>query len=225
MSGSKLTPSVEDYLKAVFRLSSDGGLAATSEVALALGLRPPSASAMLRRLANEGLVTVTPYQGAQLTPVGRQAALRIIRRHRIIELYLTRFLGYQWDAVHDEAERLEHAVSNLLIERMAAALGDPRYDPHGHPIPTADGEVEAAALVPLVEAPVGAELVLDRVETQEPGLLRFLTAQGLVLGTPFQVVGREPMAGVTSVVLAESGVRREVGSTLANSLLCREVAP
>src|SRR5437867_8645966 len=147
-----LTRSVEDYLKAIYHLSSQGGFAATSDIAAMLDVSPPSVSGMVKRLSEMGLIEHVPYRGVQLTSQGRRAALRMIRRHRVLELYLTRTLGYDWDNVHNEAERLEHAVSDELIERMAAALGDPHYDPHGAPIPTAAGEIEETDLTSLADA-------------------------------------------------------------------------
>src|SRR6267378_4404361 len=137
-----LTRSVEDYLKAIYHLSSQGGFASTSDIAAMLEVSPPSVSGMVKRLSEAGLIEHVPYRGVQLTSQGRRAALRMIRRHRLLEVYLTERLGYDWDGVHDEADRLEHAVSDELIERMAAALGQPRYDPHGEPIPTAAGDIE-----------------------------------------------------------------------------------
>src|SRR2546427_10143772 len=130
-----LTRSVEDYLKSVFHLTSQGGFATTSDIAEMLDVAPPSVSGMMKRLSETGLIEHVPYRGVQLTPQGRRAALQMIRRHRILESYLTSRLGYDWGDVHVEAERLEHAVSEKLIERMADALGEPRYDPHGAPIP------------------------------------------------------------------------------------------
>ena len=155
----------------------------------------------------------------QLTAQGRRAALQMIRRHRILEVYLTQQLGYDWGDVHGEAERLEHAVSDELIERMAGALGDPRYDPHGEPIPTAAGEIEEPELVTLAEAAVGAELVLREVATQDPARLRYFAEQGLMPGARLVVTGRQPFNGPTS---ARLGVEtRVVGQELATLLLCR----
>src|SRR6059036_2029883 len=169
-----LTRSVEDYLKAIYHLSSQGGFAATSDIAALLEVAPPSVSGMVKRLSETGLIEHVPYRGVQLTAQGRRAALRMIRRHRVLEVYLTQHLGYDWDGVHDEAERLEHAVSDELIERMAGALGDPHYDPHGAPIPTAAGEIEEAELVTLADDAVGATLLLRQVGDENPDRLRYL---------------------------------------------------
>src|SRR5213080_4836605 len=147
-----LTRSFEDYLKAIYHLSNQGGFAATSDIAAMLEVAPPSVSGMVKRLSEAGLIEHVPYRGVQLTAQGRRAALRMIRRHRILELYLTQQLGYDWGGVHSEAERLEHAVSDELIDRMAGALGNPQYDPHGDPIPTATGEIEEGERLALAHA-------------------------------------------------------------------------
>lgn len=217
----ELTRSVEDYLKAIYRLSAQGGFASTSDIAGLLDLSAPSVSGMVKRLSEMGLIEHVPYRGVQLTRQGRRAALRMIRRHRVLELYLTRQLQYNWDDVHDEAERLEHAVSDDLIERMAAALGDPRYDPHGDPIPTAAGDIEETELVSLSEAAVGKELELRQVGTQDPSRLRYFAEQGLVPGVRVLVTDRQPFNGPTTILLPVSGTARVVGRELAQQLWCR----
>jgi len=217
-----LTRSVEDYLKVIYHLSSQGGFAATSDIAASLEVSPPSVSGMVKRLSEAGLIEHVPYRGVQLTHQGRRAALKMIRRHRVLEVYLTQQLGYDWDGVHDEAERLEHAVSDELIERMAGALGDPRYDPHGAPIPTAAGEIEEADLAALADARVGAVLELRQVGTEDPARLRYLAEQGLVPGVILTVTDRQPFNGPTTVAL-EAGTR-VVGRELAQLLWCREAA-
>ena len=217
-----LTRSVEDYLKVIYHLSSQGGFAATSDIAASLEVSPPSVSGMVKRLSEAGLIEHVPYRGVQLTHQGRRAALKMIRRHRVLEVYLTQQLGYDWDGVHDEAERLEHAVSDELIERMAGALGDPRYDPHGAPIPTAAGEIEETDLAALADARVGAVLELRQVGTEDPARLRYLAEQGLVPGVILTVTDRQPFNGPTTVAL-EAGTR-VVGRELAQLLWCREAA-
>ena len=214
-----LTRSVEDYLKAIYHLSSQGGFATTSDIAAMLEVAPPSVSGMMKRLSETGLIEHVPYRGVQLTHQGRHAALQMIRRHRILEVYLTQQLGYDWGDVHAEAERLEHAVSEQLIDRMAGALGDPRYDPHGAPIPTAAGEIEEAELVSLAGAAVGAELILRQVGDENPARLRYLAEQGLTPGTRMTVVDRQPFNGPITVRIG--GQTRVVGQELALLLLCR----
>lgn len=217
-----LTRSVEDYLKSVFHLTSQGGFATTSDIAEMLEVAPPSVSGMMKRLSETGLIEHVPYRGVQLTPQGRRAALQMIRRHRILESYLTSKLGFDWGDVHVEAERLEHAASEKLIERMADALGEPRYDPHGAPIPTAAGEIEEAELTTLATAPVGATLELRQVGTEDPARLRYLAEQGLIPGTRLVVLDRQPFSGPTTV---QSGAEtRVVGQELAGLLWCEEVA-
>jgi DtxR family Mn-dependent transcriptional regulator len=131
-----LSASVEDYLKTIYSLGGDAGTAATNDIALRLDLTPASVTGMVRRLADQGLLSYERYRGVRLTPAGRMGALRTLRRHRVIEAYLSRALGCTWDTVHDEAERLEHAASDDLVDRMAAAIGEPGEDPHGAPIPS-----------------------------------------------------------------------------------------
>ncbi len=218
-----LTRSVEDYLKTIYHLSSQGGFAATSEIAAMLAVAPPSVSGMVKRLSETGLIEHVPYRGVQLTPQGRRAALRMIRRHRILELYLVQHLGYDWDGVHAEAERLEHAVSEQLIERMASALGQPQYDPHGDPIPTTAGEIEEAELMALADARLGTKLELRQVGTQDPARLRYFGAQGLTPGVLLTVTERQPFNGPTTVALVPSGDPRVIGRELALLLWCREV--
>ena len=218
-----LTRSVEDYLKSVFHLTSQGGFATTSDIAEMLEVAPPSVSGMMKRLSETGLIEHVPYRGVQLTPQGRRAALQMIRRHRILESYLTSKLGYDWGDVHVEAERLEHAVSEKLIGRMAEALGEPRYDPHGAPIPTAAGEIEEAELITLADVRVGAMVVLRQVGNEEPERLRYLAEQGLMPGTRLAVVERQPFNGPTTVRFGME--TRVVGRELAALLWCEEVEP
>jgi DtxR family Mn-dependent transcriptional regulator len=190
-----LTEPVEDYLKAIYELESRFGAAATSDVASALDVAPASVTGMVRRLATQGYLDHVPYRGVQLTPRGRQVALRTIRRHRILESYLTGVLGYPWDRVHDEAERLEHAASDDLIERMAAALGHPTADPHGAPIPTVDGVMEEPPHRTLAELPVGETARMLRVSDKNPSLLRYLAEIALQPGAEVTMVSRAPFDG------------------------------
>jgi DtxR family Mn-dependent transcriptional regulator len=158
-----------------------------------------------------------------LTAQGRRAALQMIRRHRILEVYLTERLGYDWGDVHEEAERLEHAVSERLIDRMAGALGNPRYDPHGAPIPTVAGEIEEAELLTLAAARVGAELELRQVADEDAARLRYLAEQGLRPGIRMTVIDRQPFNGPTMVRIGAE--TRVLGQELAAMLWCGEVTP
>lgn len=218
-----LTRSVEDYLKVVYHLSRQGGFATTGDIAAMLELTPPSVSGMLKRLAEARLIQHEPYHGVRLTNQGRTDALRVVRRHRILEVYLTRHLGYDWDDVHEEAERLEHAVSDELIERMSQVLGEPRYDPHGAPIPTAAGDIEETALVTLADAPVGPQLELRQVDDSDPARLRYLADLGLRLGTNLTIVERQPFNGPVTVRIGS--LTRVIGRELAATVLCGTGAP
>ena len=215
-----LTRSVEDYLKAIYRLSPEGRPASTSDIARLLELSAPSVSGMVKRLSELGLLEHVPYKGVQLTDAGRRAALRMVRRHRLIEAYLVQFLGYSWDTVHAEAERLEHAVSDPLVERMAAALGHPVVDPHGDPIPDADGSIHELACTPLAEVHVGETVEIRRVDEREPERLRYLAMLGLVPGVIVTLCDRQPFGG--PVTVESAGERHIIGSELAQVVL---VAP
>lgn len=217
-----LTGPVEDYLKTIYELASRDGVAATSDVASALGVAPASVTGMIRRLAAQGLLDYVKYRGVHLTAHGRRAALSTIRRHRILETYLTRVLGYPWDRVHDEAERLEHAASDELIECMSAAMGHPTADPHGAPIPTADGVVDERLLQTLAELPVGARARMVRVSDKNPELLRYLADIALQPGVDVTVLARAPFDGPITLELGAN--EAIVGATLALQVLV-EIVP
>ncbi len=212
-----LTGAVEDYLKTIYELEARSGAAATSEIAARLALTPASVTGMVRRLANQGFLTHEPYRGARLTELGRRNALRILRRHRILETYLSQVLGFPWDEVHDEAERLEHAASDTLIERMAAALEHPQSDPHGAPIPTADGKIDERSHIALSEMEVGESAVMVRVSDKNPSMLRYLAEIGLQPGVPLRLMERAPFDGPITVRIASSELA--IGASLAAQVL------
>jgi DtxR family Mn-dependent transcriptional regulator len=214
-----LTRSVEDYLKAIYHLAREGRPATTSEIAQHLELSPPSVSGMIKRLADQGLLEHAPYKGVELTARGRRAALRMLRRHRIIETFLVERLGYSWDSVHAEAERLEHAVSDGLIDRMAAALGNPGFDPHGDPIPGPDGSMAEVIYTPLGDLPEGERAVVRRAATSDDEKLRYLADVGLVPGAEVVIVARQPFSGPVTVRLGSN--ERVVGHELAGVVLCQ----
>ncbi len=223
---SVLSGSIEDYLKTIYELEQEGSPAQTSAIAEALSVAPPSVSGMVKRLSEVGLLRHVRYRGVQLTEQGREAALNLLRRHRIVESYLTSKLGYDWDSVHEEAERLEHAVSDELIERMAMALGNPRYDPHGAPIPSKDGLVEQTEYIALTEVSVGDMAELKMVSDKDPARLRFIASLGLKPGVTFEVKARQPFRGPTTVRTVGPPAREQViGHELAEMLLCAVVAP
>jgi len=213
-----LTRSVEDYLKAIYRLSLSGAPATTSDIAQHLMLAAPSVSGMIKRLSELGLLEHEPYKGVQLTAEGRRLALRMVRRHRILEAYLVAFLGYGWEYVHEEAERMEHAVSDLLIERMATALGNPHFDPHGDPIPGPDGTIAELLYTPLSEIPSGETVEVCRVDTSHPDRLRYIASFGLTPGAKAMVVDRQPFHGPVTVRVGKQ--QHVLGDEIARLLLC-----
>ncbi len=215
-----LTGQAEDYLKVIYEIERDGEAAATTAIAERLRIAPASVSGMVRRLARQGLVTVERYRGARLTPKGRRVALQMIRRHRVLESYLVTRLGYGWDGVHDEAERLEHAASPDLIDRMAAALGDPTVDPHGAPIPRADGTVDDARLPVLNDLAVGEQGRVARMSDRDPALLRYLGELGIRPGVTLRLVDRAPFDGPLTVAVGRA--RHVIGVTVATRVYIRD---
>lgn len=169
----------EDYLKAIYKLQRSSSPVSTTALAETLGRSAASVTNMVKSLADQGLLEHEPYYGVRLTKVGQRSALQIIRRHRVIELYLIEQLGYTWEAVHAEAERLEHAASDELVDRMASALGDPAFDPHGAPIPSADGSVAERTLVGLDELAPGEAATVRQVADSDAGYLLRLESLGL----------------------------------------------
>ncbi len=198
-----ISDAVQDYAKAIYSLQerSDEPVS-TSALAERLAVAPASASAMVKRLESLGLVTRKPYHGVELTAAGRRVALEVIRHHRLLELYLAEALGMPWDRVHEEAEVLEHAISPELSELIAAKLGNPTHDPHGDPIPTADGEIERTATRPLGELEAGAKGIFVRVSDSDPEMLRWLSQRGIAPGDRFEVLERQPFDGPLSIRFA-----------------------
>ena len=215
-----LTGPVEDYLKTIYELEREGDAAATNDIASRLAISPASVSGMMRRLADQKLITHEPYRGARLTTAGRRAALRTLRRHRILECYLNEVLGYDWDRVHDEAEQLEHAVSEELIERMAAALGNPVQDPHGAPIPTRDGRVEERSLCTLADMGQGDRVRVRRVQDEDAPRLRYLAELGIRPGANVRVLDKAPFDGPITLWVddAGGGASRAIGVALASQV-------
>ena len=220
MPHSALSRSVEDYLKAIFGLSSGGSPASTSAIADALDVQPASVTGMAKRLAEAGLVEHVPYRGVRLTDAGERAALKVLRRHRVIETYLCELLEYEWGDVHAEAERLEHAASDELVERMATALGSPSHDPHGSPIPTQAGEIETATVATLAEAEHGTQVRIREVRDEEAAELRSMAADGLVPGVAVLIDSVQDVDGVVGVIVGgDGGVVLAVQDHLARQIL------
>jgi DtxR family Mn-dependent transcriptional regulator len=199
----ELSRTVEDYLKAIYKLGQADAAVSTSALADELDRSAASVTNMMKSLAEQGLVEHTPYRGVRLTARGELTALRVIRRHRVLELYLIEKLGYTWDGVHEEAERLEHAASDRLIDRMAHALGEPTLDPHGSPIPTREGEIAERDLISLGELRAGEAAVIQEVPDHDEELLRRVAALGLYPQTRIVVRGRRTGDGSLTVEVAE----------------------
>lgn len=187
---------VEDYVKHIYKLTRHDERATTKDLAERMDLEQGTVSGMLRQLASRGLVEHEPYYGVTLTEEGRNLAMRQIRRHRLIELFLVKVLGFEWDEVDADAERLEHAVSDRLIERIDAVLGYPQVDPHGAPIPSATGQIDTTEYVTLADLAVGEGGTIRRVSDSEPTFLQHLSECGIGLDTALTVVATEPFGAL-----------------------------
>jgi DtxR family Mn-dependent transcriptional regulator len=196
----EVSGAVQDYAKAIWSLAQRSHEpVTTSALAERLEVSAASASAMVKRLESIGLAVREPYHGVRLTPAGERVALEVLRHHRLLELYLAEALGMSWDRVHEEAEVLEHAISPELSELIAAKLGNPTHDPHGDPIPTADGEIDEAPTRPLAELDPGHRGIFVRVSDSDPDMLRYLADRGIAPGDRFEVLAREPFEGPLTV--------------------------
>ena len=219
MASRTLSRSVEDYLKAIYGLSDTGEAASTSAIAEALDIQPASVTGMVKRLAEDGLLEHVKYKGVRLTDQGSREALRVLRRHRILETYLCERLGYAWDDVHQEAERLEHAASDKLIEQMAGALGFPSHDPHGAPIPTVGGDIEPTDMLTLADAPPGAPVRIRAVRDEDSERLRSMAEEGLVPGARVLVQPEQGVDGSVVVSISdEAPLTRAVDLRLARHI-------
>ena len=213
---TRLSPAVEDYTKAIYALEREGeGTVTTNALADRLGVTPASASGMAKRLVELGLVDHRPYKGVALTDDGRRVALEVLRHHRLLELLLAD-LGVPWDRVHDEAEVLEHHISEELEALIAARLGHPTHDPHGHPIPSADLVIDEGDTVALDAMAVGQRGRFVRISDADPQMLRYLTEQGIALGDLLEVVEKQPFDG--PVFAAFSGGTQALGGDLARAM-------
>ena len=211
------SPSIENYAKAIYALEQrDDEPVTTSALAERLGVSAASASGMVKKLDELKLVTHEPYKGVKLTEQGRSVALEVLRHHRLLELYLSQSLGVPWDRVHDEAEVLEHVLSEELEELIAAKLGNPTHDPHGDPIPTRELRIEEGHTESLASLDVGARAVFVRISDSDPAMLRYLADRGITPGDRFEVVERQPFDGPLSL---RFGDRKHVlGGGLARAM-------
>jgi DtxR family Mn-dependent transcriptional regulator len=194
---------VEDYAKAIYALEQREGAVSTNALAERLGVTAGSASGMVKRLGELGLVEHRPYHGVSLTADGRRVALEVMRHHRLLELYLVQSLGVPWDRVHEEAEVLEHVLSEELEELIAAQLGDPTHDPHGDPIPTRDLKIEEGKSQSLQALEPGDRATFTRVSDSDPEMLRFLAERGIAPGDELEVIDKQPFDGPLFVQFGE----------------------
>jgi DtxR family Mn-dependent transcriptional regulator len=209
--------SIEDYIKIIYRLEQDHERATTQRIAEQLKVRMASVTGMIKHLAAEGYLKHKPYYGVKLTEKGRRLALTMIRRHRLIELFLHQTLGLDWDEVHDDAEVLEHAVSDRLIERIYGFLGQPEFDPHGAPIPGIDGTYQPLRGRSLDQCPAGTRGRILHVSDDDPEFLRYLTRIGVKIGSPFKVMEKAPFDG--PITLSEGRKRIVLGTEAARRIL------
>jgi DtxR family transcriptional regulator, Mn-dependent transcriptional regulator len=217
---STFTRSQQDYLKALYLLGGGDGPVPTRELAQRLGISSPSVSEMVSRLSAQGLVEHDRYRGQQLTPDGRKVALELVRHHRLLEMFLVQVLGYSLDEVHEEAERLEHVISERMEQRIFDLLGRPQLDPHGHAIPTLTGKVRPVSNRPLSECRAGEKVVVQGVSDDDPGKLRELERRGLLPGTRLAVLATSKFEGPIEVRLR--GRRESVPLGLARAIFVTE---
>ena len=217
---NNLSVNIQDYLKRIYERTLTGNKASTSHLAADLGISAASVTNMLQKLSKTDppYVIYKKHRGAELTDAGKAAALKIIRRHRLIEHYLVKKLGYTWDEVHDEAEILEHAMSPLLESRIDAALGYPEFDPHGDPIPDADLVVPEVAQIPLNQLDIGASATVLRVPNEDPQVLRYLGKCGIRPGARVTVLARTPYDQTMRILIIESGEEVTIGPKLGEQI-------
>jgi DtxR family Mn-dependent transcriptional regulator len=218
---------VENYLKAIYQgqssLAREQRLVPMGQVATALGVTPGTATTMVKALAESGLAEYEPYSGVRLSAAGEKLAGLVLRRHRLVELFLVQVMGMSWAEVHDEAEHLEHVVSERLIDRIDEMLGRPTHDPHGDPIPDPDGAITTRHLDNLLTCPLGTSLTVTRIADQDPAFLRFIENNDLKPGQPVEVESRD--AAADSVILRGKDERRiTIGARAASKLLVEVAA-
>jgi DtxR family Mn-dependent transcriptional regulator len=213
---------VENYLKAIYvgetHLVEGQKLVPMGQLASALGIAPGTATTMVKALAESGLVSYEPYNGVRLTAAGEKLAARVLRRHRLIELFLVQVMGMNWDEVHDDAEQMEHVVSDRLIERIDEMLGRPEFDPHGDPIPTADGQLVQRALESLLTCPLNTPVVVARVTDQDAAFLRFIESHHLKPGQTIEVEARDEVSDSVRLK-GRDDQRMTIGARAASKLL------
>lgn len=216
-----LSQSVEDYLKVIYVLESEGEGTTTTNIANALDVSSASVTNMLKRLAKMNLLEYESYKGAKLTDAGNKIALEILRHHRLLELYLKEVMGYSWDEVHDEAEKLEHHISEQFEDRIAELLNHPTHDPHGDPIPSKDGIMPTMAQLSISEAEENTPYIIGRVKDQDPELLRYLEKIGVLPGSKIEVIEKAPFDGPVKIRL-EDNIEQMLGQAVASEVYVLE---
>jgi DtxR family Mn-dependent transcriptional regulator len=221
-----LSHAVEDYIKAIYEIEEDFGQVSTSLLAEHLNIKPASVTGMIQKLATEKprLVNYERHHGVTLTPAGCKIALEVIRHHRLIELYLAEALGFDWDKVDAEAEKLEHVISEEFEDKIAALLGHPTIDPHGDPIPTKEGAVTEASRLSLSEVAPGQTVRVARVRDNDPAFLRYLAELGIALQTPLVVTERGPFDGPLHIVVGDETRSHALGRNVTDKIFVEETA-
>lgn len=211
-----LSQSIEDYLKAIYLLEADGEAATTTHIANAMNVSTASVTNMLKKLAKMKLLNHESYKGATLTPAGKKIALEVLRHHRLLELYLKEVMGYSWDEVHDEAEKLEHHISEQFEDRIAELLNHPTHDPHGDPIPSKDGMVPEMAKISISEAEMNIPYIIGRVKDQEPEVLRYLEKIGIIPGVKVKILEKAPFRGPVKLLIEDK--EEVIGQNIADEV-------
>jgi DtxR family Mn-dependent transcriptional regulator len=216
-----LSANIQDYIKVIYKLQ-EAGSATTNEIAKVMNVSSASVTNMCKKLGELHLAQYESYRGITLTPAGMNIALEIIRHHRLLELYLTEALGYSWDKVHDEAERLEHHISEEFEDKLDALLGSPQYDPHGDPIPARDGSLPYTHRTPLYGSAPGSRLIIRRVSSTSPEFLRYIKHIGLMPGTEIQMICQEPFDGPITITVGDES--RSIGAETAQNIFVEHLS-
>lgn len=217
-----LSQAVEDYLKVIYKLQQEGGSVSTSDIAREMNVSSASVTNMVKRLAQLGLLEHESYRGVTVTETGEKVALEVIRHHRLLELYLREVMGYPWDKIHEEAEHLEHHISEDFEQKIDELLGFPTHDPHGDPIPTREGYIAEITSDPLAEVEPGRSVRIERVSDEDPKLLSYLEEIGLLPGTSVRIIGKAPFHGPITIHVADT--EHVLGYKVASNIFVSEVS-
>lgn len=216
-----VTQAIQDYLKVIYKVEETREEVTTNAIAERLQVTQPSVTGMVKKLSEMNLISYTPYQGVRLTEAGRKIALEVIRHHRLLELYLAKAMGYSWDRVHEEAEKLEHVISEEFEEKMAEMLGQPTSDPHGAPIPAKDGSMVVSKLLKLTAIPAGQKVVVKQVSDKDPEKLRYLSRIGIYPEVEMTVIEQVPFDGPLLVKVGEE--RHYLSRALTDGIFVVEI--